>query len=93
MAYNIFVYDKVKSASNQDKHGIDFELAQTVWLDKDALIATAKHIEDEKRYMIVGKIKERIWAVIFTHRQDSIRIISARKARKEEVNYYEKNKS
>ncbi len=88
-----FVYDKEKSISNQEKHGIDFELAQIVWLDKNALIAEAKLIKDEKRFMIVGEIKEKTWSVIFTYRQDSIRIISARRARKEEVGYYEKNKS
>jgi len=89
---NVFEYDKAKSKSNKEKHGIDFESAKIVWEDKSALIAATKQIEDEKRFIIVGKIVEKTWSIIFTYRQETVRIISARRARKEEVEQYEKNK-
>ncbi len=86
-----FEYDSAKSESNNKKHGIGFEDAKLVWNDEFALVAPTKHVEGERRLIIVGIIAEKIWTVVYTLRADSIRIISARRARKEEVAYYEKN--
>lgn len=88
----LFEYNREKSITNKIKYKIDFEQAKIVWDDTFALVAATKHVEDEERWMIVGKIAEKIWSVIFTYRQNKIRIISARRARKEEVEQYEKNK-
>jgi uncharacterized protein len=86
-----FEYDKVKSALNKEKHGIDFEKAQYLW-DDDFVIFKAK-TSDEQRFMIIGKIKNKTYSCIFTLRNNSIRIISCRRSREnEERGYYEKLK-
>ena len=44
---------------------------------------------DEPRLLVVGKWLERHWSGIITYRSDRIRMISVRRARKEEVDIYE----
>lgn len=85
-----FEYDPGKSASNLLKHGIDFDQAQALWEDPWMLEAPAK-IEDELRFLSIGKIQGKHWAAIWTLRGDAVRIISVRRARKEEIGYYEGN--
>jgi len=77
-----------KSEINNKKHGIDFEEAKKLWDDPNLIEIPAKTI-DEPRYLIIGKIGEKHWSAIITYRGEKIRIISVRRARKEEVKIYE----
>jgi uncharacterized DUF497 family protein len=87
-----FEWDVEKSRTNQDKHGIDFEAAKNLWSDEDQIeIYAPSPIED--RRIIIAKYHKKIWAAIYTLRDDTIRIISVRRARKREVNLYEKEKT
>jgi len=73
-----FEYDLDKSALNFEKHGIDddrFELESAYF--------------DEKRYTVTGWIEGKIWTAVITYRDDIIRLISVRRARKEEIDIYE----
>ena len=83
-----FEYDLDKSAANLAKHGIDFILAQELWLDPDLLELEAKTI-DEPRYMVIGRIKRKHWSAVFTYRDAKIRIISVRRSRQKEIELYE----
>ena len=83
-----FEFDAKKSSSNKMKHGIDFRQAQKLWDDPD-LIEIPVRTSDEPRFLVVGRIADRYWSGIITYRGDMIRIISVRRARKEEVNIYE----
>ena len=83
-----FEFDPDKSATNLMKHGIDFLEAQALWEDADRLIVPAK-TQGEARYMLVGKMGQKHWSAIFTYRGEAVRIISVRRARKEEVDAYE----
>jgi len=83
-----FEYDVKKSEINSKKHGIDFEEAKKLWDDPNLIEIPAKTI-DEPRYLIIGKIGEKHWSAIITYRGEKIRIISVRRARKEEVKIYE----
>lgn len=83
-----FEFDSGKSASNQHKHGIDFVEAQELWDDPD-LVEIPARTEDEPRFLVVAKIGNRHWAGIITRRGERIRIISVRRARKEEIAIYE----
>ena len=83
-----FEFDAKKSNINQSKHGIDFVEAQALWEDPDLLEIPAKTI-DEQRFLVIGKIAEKHWSGIITYRTDSIRIISVRRARDEEIELYE----
>ena len=83
-----FEFDQNKSESNQVKHGIDFTQAQALWDDPDLLEIPARTL-GEPRFLVVGKIEDSHWSGVVTYRGDSIRIISVRRSRKEEVEIYE----
>jgi uncharacterized DUF497 family protein len=83
-----FEFDQKKSDTNKIKHGIDFIEAQELWNDVDLLEIPAKTI-DESRFLVIGKIGEKHWTGITSYRNNNIRIISARRARDEEIELYE----
>jgi uncharacterized DUF497 family protein len=83
-----FEFDPKKSSANKKKHGIDFIAAQSLWDDPDLLEIPAK-TTDEPRYLVIGKIFQKHWSGIITYRQDKVRIISVRRSRPEEVEFYE----
>jgi uncharacterized DUF497 family protein len=83
-----FEWDAAKGASNAEKHGIAFETAQALWADPALLVVPAR-TTDEPRWLAVGRIAGRHWSAIFTWRDDRIRLISVRAARKEEIAAYE----
>ncbi|MFN4775399.1 MAG: BrnT family toxin [Pseudanabaena sp.] len=85
-----FEWDENKQQQNQQKHRISFEEATTVWTDPFALIAPdPTHSIIEKREWIIGKSYEScILVVVFTIREETIRIISARPASKSERKKY-----
>lgn len=84
----MFEFDEQKSAANKVKHGIDFVEAQQLWDDPYILEIRAKTV-DEPRFLLIGRIKGKLWSAIATYRNDRIRIISVRRSRKEEVELYE----
>ena len=45
--------------------------------------------EDEERFIAIGRITAKMYAVVTTYRKENIRIISARRARKKEIEIYE----
>ena len=83
-----FEFDAAKSESNRTKHGIDFDEAQGLWGDPMLLEIPAK-TEDEPRYLVIGLIDGKHWSAVITYRGENIRLISVRRARKEEVAFYE----
>jgi uncharacterized protein len=84
----IFEFDPGKNAMNKTKHGIDFYEAQALWDDPDLIEIPAK-IADEPRFLIIGTITGNHWSAVITYRGDSIRLISVRRSRKEEIGIYE----
>lgn len=83
-----FEYDNNKSLANLKKHGIDFNGAQALWNDPDLLEIQARSI-DETRFMLVGMIGQQHWSAIVTYRNGTIRLISVRRSRSQEVALYE----
>ena len=83
-----FEYDKHKSESNKEKHGIDFIEAQALWKDPDRIDIPARTV-DEPRYLLIGKIGDDQWSAVVTYRCEKIRMISVRRSRREEVGIYE----
>ena len=83
-----FEFDPAKSASNLKKHGIDFDAVQAIWQDVMRVEVPAR-TADEPRRLVVGQIDGRHWSVVVTYRGQRVRIISARRSRKEEVALYE----
>jgi uncharacterized protein len=85
----IFEFDIAKSASNKEKHGIDFDDAQQLWSGGKLVLLTARDIEQEQRFAVIGVLREKHWVAFYTHRADAIRLISVRRTRTKEVEYYE----
>jgi uncharacterized DUF497 family protein len=83
-----FEFDTKKSASNKQKHGLDFYEARALWDDPDLIEIPVQTI-DEPRYLVIGTIEGKHWSGVITYRGDKVRIISVRRSRKEEVEIYE----
>ena len=81
-----FEYDPDKSAANLAKHGIDFEQIQQLW-DGKVVAAPARDCS-ERRWLAVGQLDSKFWTVIVTLRNNKVRIISARRSRKNEIENY-----
>jgi len=81
-----------KNKSNQLKHQIDFETAIKIFDDTNRITVESPQ-KDEIRYLAIGLIIELVYAVVYVMRNTAIRIISARRASKEErKQYYEQKK-
>lgn len=87
-----FEWDPRKAAANLRKHGVSFADAQTVFADEHArLIDDPDHSEDEARFLLLGLSSAlRLLVVAHCYRAEGnvIRIISARKATREEQACY-----
>lgn len=83
----VFEFDVKKSESNKQKHGIDFEEAQALWLDYRRVEISAR-TAGEPRYMLIAEMNHEIWSAIFTTLNEVIRIISVRKSRNNEKEIY-----
>lgn len=87
-----FEWDENKNTINKTKHGISFEEAKTVFYDPAALVIDdPDHSEVEDRFIILGlSAKTNLLVVCHCYRNndETIRIISARKATKSESGQY-----
>ena len=81
-----FEWDEEKSKANLIKHGIDFEDASEVFYWP--VVVRGSNRNSEERWIAIGKSHDRIVSVIFTRRNDVIRIISARHPRPNEERAY-----
>ncbi len=83
-----FEFDEAKSKANAVKHGIDFIVAQELWLD-ELLIEIPVQTVDEPRSLVIGLIGNKHYSAVITHREGRTRIISVRRSRPKEVAIYE----
>ena len=92
MEHIAFEWDENKNEINKRKHKISFEEASTVFYDAEALmIPDHKHSEQEERFVILGTSSKAILLVVchcYRQSETVIRIISARKATKNEEHQY-----
>lgn len=87
-----FTWDENKNRVNRRKHGVAFEEAQTAFLDEQAKVYfDPDHSEDEERFILLGvSFRLRVLVVCHCYRESDtvVRIISARKADKQEQEDY-----
>lgn len=87
-----FEWDENKNTINKQKHGISFEEAKTVFYDEDALlIPDPDHSEQEERFVLLGFSQQANLLVVchcYRESETVIRIISSRKATKNEARQY-----
>ena len=85
-----FEWDDDKSKTNLGKHGIDFDDASGVFYGPVILRRSDRN--NEERWIAIGVLEDRLITVVFARRADIIRIISARRARKNEESEYRNSK-
>ena len=87
----IFDWDDNKAESNKKKHGVSFAEAATAFSDPNAIeFLDEKNSDKEDRWILVGlSARSHVLLVVFVEPEEKlIRIVSARKAVKEEMNQY-----
>jgi uncharacterized protein len=84
-----YQWDKNKALTNLNKHDIDFADAVSVFSDELAVTIFDDHFEEERFITIGMDLFSRILVVVCTMRDDEVRLISARKASKNERLQYE----
>ncbi len=81
-------WDERKSLTNIQKHGISFETAALVFADDDRIEYYDKlHSLEEDRYIVIGCVHNVLF-VVYTMRNDTVRLISARIATPTERKIY-----
>jgi len=87
-----FSWDENKNESNLIKHGLSFETAKLVFEDPFHLSRIERVVEGEVRWQTIGMV-EHVLLILVAHTvsedEDSIRLISARRASKKERRFYE----
>lgn len=85
-----FEWDQGKSDTCFDDRGFDFEYAASAFADPHRIIRQDKRYSySEDRYQLIGRVGKCLFMLVYTPRQDVIRIISARKANAREARHYE----
>ena len=88
-----FVWNGRKAIENREKHGVSFEEARAAFLDENArVVPDPDHSEDEARFVLLGlSISLRVLLICHCYRQggEVIRIVSARKADRDEIKQYQ----
>jgi uncharacterized DUF497 family protein len=83
-------WDWRKAVANRGKHGIRFSDAEAILFDPNAITREDPVVRDEQRFISVGTdALGRILVVVYAHRGDEIRLISARRATRKERTQYE----
>ena len=90
----LFEWDDRKAAKNVAKHGVPFEYAARVFLDPHRVVGVdTRRDYAEERWLVLGKIDKRVFAVAYTPRGAAIWLISARKANERERRKYDETLS
>ena len=88
-----FEWDNQKEKSNLEKHSISFNDAKKVFESVRFILVDTRMDYGEERIVTTGLIDKRLCVVVYTKRNDIIRIISARRANeREQRRYYEQIK-
>lgn len=88
-----FTWDEAKNRSNRKKHGISFDTAVEVFLDPLHLTRQDRIVDGEQRWQTIGRVGG-IWLVLVAYAvidedDEVLRVISARRANRQERNEYE----
>ncbi len=84
---NKFEWDENKRALNLEKHEIDFVDVIEIFADLSRIEAESKR-GDELRYQTIGSVNDVVLLVVYTYRAGTVRLISARRASKNEREAY-----
>ena len=85
-----FEWDEAKRAANLAKHGVDFAAVESFDFESAIVTTDDRDVYEEPREIALGFIGVRLHILIFTWRNDVVRVISLRKANSREVKIYER---
>jgi len=85
----MYEWNDAKNARNIRERGLDFALAKTFDWDTALIIEDTRQDYGEPRWRAMGKIGNKLYALVYTLRGDTIRIISLRRANSREEAFYE----
>jgi uncharacterized DUF497 family protein len=84
-----FEWHAGKARSNYNKHGVHFETAKRAFADP-LMVEVLDDSEDygEERFLVIGMAGGELLSVVYTPRQERFRLISARRASRDEQDHY-----
>jgi uncharacterized protein len=84
-----FEWDGAKARRNYSRHGVTFEIAKKAFRDP-SMVEILDDREDygEDRYLLIGMADGQLLSIIYTERNERYRLISARRANKDEQDHY-----
>lgn len=83
-----FEWDEAKRRSNIDRHGIDFVDVEVVFAGETVTVLDDRYNYGETRFLTFGILWGRVVAIVHTETDETIRVISFRKASKNEENSF-----
>lgn len=83
-----FEWDEAKRQSNLRKHGIDFRGCERLFMGEILTVEDDREDYGENRFVSIGLLDGRVVAVVHTESDDTIRVISIRKATRNEQETY-----
>jgi len=86
-----FTWDEIKRQANLKKHGLDFADAVHVFNGPLVLFEDRRIDYDEQRMIGIGLLNDLVVLIVHVESDDEIRIISMRKADRDETNLYYRN--
>lgn len=86
-----FEWDEEKRQSNLQKHGVDFIRACQIFEGYTVEFEDSRYNYGEERFIAIGQTGGQVFTVVYTLRGEVIRLISARKATKNERRIYYEN--
>ena len=84
----MFAWDETKRRLNLRKHGIDFADAEKIFRGLTFTVEDDREDYGERRFLTLGLLEDQVVSVAHTERDDTIRLISIRKATKHEARFY-----
>ena len=83
-----FTWDEAKRRANLAKHGLDFKDAWRVFEDEVVMLEDDRFDYGEDRYVTIGVLRNELVSIVHTWEDDTIRLISMRKASARERDIY-----
>jgi uncharacterized DUF497 family protein len=85
-------YDPEKNQRNIQERGLSFDEVENLDWGTALILKDERRDYGEERYRVLGQIGERLYAVVFTPREDEMRVISFRRANRREEVLYERRR-
>ena len=86
-----FEWDAAKARINRTKHGVDFGLAEEFDFANAVIAIDDSEIYDEERLVAAGIIGVTVYVMVYVERDETVRVISLRRATKKEIASYVEN--